>query len=104
MKNDEKNIKHQSNLEITGAGATVTADRLIKDKLAKHKYSNIDRRVVYITITNKGKEKLNAIRKKRKRFMSSIMNNISAGTQNKMITSLETLFIALNKIESKDKS
>jgi len=86
-------------LVITGAGATVIADRLIKTKLAIRRYSSIDRRVVYIAITDKGRKKLNAIRRRRRKFLSSIMNKISGKQQKAIIRALEVLFYSIRNAE-----
>ena len=83
-------------LMATAPVATKIADHLIDKKYAvRGRWSSKDKRIVNIIITDQGKNLLKKIEKKRMKFLSSTLTNMTAKEKKVVI---EGLNILLNKI------
>jgi len=85
-------------LAITGAGATVVANQLIEKGLIKRRHSYKDRRIVYIIITEKGKNLIKSIHEMRKKFLSSLFNTMNKTDKKTVIMALEILYSTLRDL------
>ncbi|MCI3926306.1 MarR family transcriptional regulator [Paenibacillus sp. TRM 82003] len=64
-------------LNITSGGVTSLCDKLIKCGYAMRIRTEEDRRVVYLDITEKGREMLDSVRKKRREITELFYNRLS---------------------------
>lgn len=65
------------NLCISNSASTVLIDKLIKMALVERKRSEIDRRLVEVFITDKGRELLNKIIKRRHELIEGFFNRMT---------------------------
>src|SRR5699024_7280976 len=83
-----------SALSVTTGGLTGITDKLVGGGYIHRNRDNKDRRVVYLTITDKGMEDLKTMDASRRSFIETIFNGLLAGE-------LEQLDVTINKILAK---
>ena len=80
-----------SALSVTTGGLTGITDKLVGGGYIHRNRDNKDRRVVYLTITDKGMEALKTMYASRRSFIETLFNGLSA-------EELEQLDVTINKI------
>lgn len=91
----------KKDLAITGAYATGIADYLVEKKMARRGRWGDDRRVVMIEITDKGKDFLSRIQKRRREFLADLLKLIKQEDIEKILESLDILYSAVLKYDEK---
>ena len=91
----------KNDLRITGSGTTAVVDKLIKKSLVKRKYSQVDRRIVNVAITDKGENILSSIDSKRSEFLLSMFRGMSDSERKAVFQALKVMFFALKAIDEK---
>jgi len=83
--------KLAKSLSIGLSTATGIIDRLIEKKLASRKRNHNDRRVVKVSLTEKGTKNVLGYQKKKKEVIGKMMNMLSAKEQKDFILILEKI-------------
>ncbi len=78
-------------LSITTGGLTGVTDKLVSEGYIQRKRDNKDRRVVYLTISGKGNEALEALYASRRAFIDMLLDGIPA-------EELEQFHSVINKV------
>ncbi len=76
-KGQQRSSEVASQLSVTTGGLTGITDKLVEGGYIERARDNVDRRVVYLTITEKGKNELLELHACRKAFIKNLFNGVS---------------------------
>lgn len=85
-------------LRLTPGAVTIASDKLIEQGYIERYRDNNDRRVIYLQITDKGKEILNELRDKGREAMKAVFSNLSDTDLQQLIKTFEQAASNLNEI------
>lgn len=88
-------------LSITTGGLTGITDKLVSGDYIHRKRDNKDRRVVYLTISDKGKEALKIMYASRKSFIETIFSGVSEKELEQISTITNKILANLENEEDK---
>lgn len=86
-------------LRLTPGAVTTASDKLIENDYIARVRDEKDRRVVYLEITEKGQETLEALRIKGRKAMKNVFNNLSETELQSLVEIFEQAAGNLNKIK-----
>src|SRR4030066_536821 len=88
-----------SDLGVTNSAASQMLERLVQLKLITRSEDPIDRRVKQIVLTDKGRQILQESRQATKAWLESLVQSMTAETQNQVSDALVTLIDRANQLE-----
>jgi DNA-binding MarR family transcriptional regulator len=86
---------------ISKPNVTTLISKLIEDGLAQRSHDEKDRRVIYVTITEKGKKAVQRYRKVIKKYMLKVFEQFSADELKDILAGVEkfqSMLIKINKV------
>ncbi len=100
----EKKIMNMNQLSKAMSLSTSTSTRmidgLVKDGFVKRKYDQLDRRLVIVALTGKGKKIARNINAFREKYFDSINDKVKDNGEKEMISSLKILIDAFGSFKS----
>src|SRR4030066_998002 len=88
-----------SDLGVTNSAASQMLERLVQLKLITRSEDPIDRRVKQIVLTDKGRQILQASSQANQAWLESLVQSMTAETQNQVSDALVTLIDRANQLE-----
>lgn len=86
-----------NHFDISLPTATVLSDKLVKAKLIKRNRNKKDRRIVNVSLTEKGKTLLKKAIKQRHQKINKLLSYLSVNDRKKLLSILENLSVNINK-------
>ncbi|MFC1631479.1 MarR family winged helix-turn-helix transcriptional regulator [Candidatus Omnitrophota bacterium] len=84
-------------LHLTMSAATAIVDKMTALKLVKRERSSADRRVVNVTILNKGRQDIDRVRQARRDCVNELFSILSEGDKQEYLRILRTVALGLRK-------
>ncbi len=85
-------------LRLTPGAVTIASDKLIEQGFIERLRDNDDRRVIYLQITDKGKETLEQLRDQGRKAMKAVFSNLSNTDLQHLIKTFELAANNMNEI------
>ena len=90
-------------LRLTPGAVTIASDKLIEEGYLERLRDENDRRVIFLQITDKGKETLNELRVEGRKAMKAVFSNLSDSDMQHLIKTFELAANNMNEIRGEYK-
>ncbi|NQT00357.1 MAG: MarR family transcriptional regulator [Candidatus Omnitrophica bacterium] len=84
-------------LNLSMSAATAIVDKMVALRLVKREHSNLDRRVVNVTILSKGKQDVSRVRLARQNCVNDLFSELSEGDRREYLRILRKIADSLRK-------
>ncbi|MBN2096956.1 MAG: MarR family transcriptional regulator [Candidatus Omnitrophica bacterium] len=90
-------------LNFTLSAATAVVDKMVRQRLIKREHSSEDRRVVRVSLLNKGKQLARQVRQGRRECANELFSALSEQEKNEYIRMLKKAYLNLTHKENEEK-